>query len=62
MFNREKDGDEMVDILLEVLFNALYEKYLIQAEKEWIIELDSTTEGGFLLTILFPHHLVFLPF
>ncbi|XP_068635004.1 uncharacterized protein [Aristolochia californica] len=45
--NKGKNGDEMVDILISVMFSALYEKYSIVAEHEWIVELDSTTEEKF---------------
>ena len=35
----------MVDILVAVVFSALYDKYSIEAQEEWITELDSSTEG-----------------
>ncbi|KAK2983582.1 hypothetical protein RJ640_023116 [Escallonia rubra] len=46
--NAEKNGDEMVDLLLVVVFDALLEKYSIQGNHDWIVELDSSTKGMFL--------------
>lgn len=43
--NIDKDGNQMVDLLLLVMFEALYEKYQIQGEEDWVVELDSSTEG-----------------
>jgi hypothetical protein len=43
--NKNRDADEMVDILVAVVFSALRDKYSIEAEEEWITELDSSTEG-----------------
>ena len=43
--NAEKDGDEMVDILISVVSEALLEKYSIQVNEKWIVELDSSTGG-----------------
>jgi len=43
--NKKRDADEMVDILVAVVFSALYDKYSIEAQEEWITELDSSTEG-----------------
>lgn len=43
--NAAKDGDEMVDILISVVSEALLEKYSIQVKKKWIVELDSSTGG-----------------
>lgn len=45
MENPDKDGNQMVDLLIAVVFEALYEKYQMQGNKEWIVELDSSTEG-----------------
>ncbi|KAG9455314.1 hypothetical protein H6P81_008218 [Aristolochia fimbriata] len=45
--NTGKDGDEMVDILISVIFTALHEKYSIEAESKWIVELDSSTDEKF---------------
>jgi hypothetical protein len=44
--NQERDADEMVDILVAVTFSALHDKYSIEGQEEWIIELDSSNEGG----------------
>ena len=43
--NARKNGDEMVDILLSVVFDALLEKYGIEGNHDCIVELDSSTEG-----------------
>lgn len=43
--NAGRNGDEMVDVLISVIFEALLEKYSIQGNQEWILELDSSTEG-----------------
>ena len=43
--NAEKNGDEMVDLLISVVFDALSDKYSIQGDHDWIVELDSSTEG-----------------
>lgn len=43
--NERKDVDEMVDILISVLLEALHEKYAIEGQEEWIVELDSSTKG-----------------
>ncbi|XP_058085970.1 uncharacterized protein LOC131233321 isoform X2 [Magnolia sinica] len=45
--NPEKDGAEMVDILILVILDALFDKYAIKGDQEWIIELDSSTEEKF---------------
>ncbi|KAE9464829.1 hypothetical protein C3L33_03267, partial [Rhododendron williamsianum] len=45
--NTEKDGDEMVDLLITVVFDALSDKYGIQGDHDWIVELDSSTEAKF---------------
>jgi hypothetical protein len=39
-----RDADEMVDILVAATFSALHDKYSIEGQEEWIIELDSSTE------------------
>lgn len=36
----------MVDLLLTVIFDALLEKYSIQGSEDFVIELDSSTEGS----------------
>ncbi|XP_057462873.1 uncharacterized protein LOC130752983 isoform X2 [Actinidia eriantha] len=46
--NAEKNGDEMVDLLISVVFDALSDKYSIQGDHDWIVELDSSTEEIFL--------------
>lgn len=43
--NAERDGDEMVDLLISVILEALHDKYSIKGNHEWILELDSSTEG-----------------
>lgn len=35
----------MVDLLISVTLEALLEKYSIEGNQEWIVELDSSTEG-----------------
>ncbi|CAN6168018.1 unnamed protein product [Urochloa humidicola] len=45
--NKKRDADEMVDILVAVIFSALRDKYSIEAQEEWITELDSSTEEKF---------------
>ncbi|XP_057527811.1 uncharacterized protein LOC130806666 isoform X1 [Amaranthus tricolor] len=45
--NPDKDGNQMVDLLLLVIFEALKEKYQILGEEDWIVELDSSTEAKF---------------
>ncbi|VVA11184.1 PREDICTED: DNA-directed primase/polymerase [Prunus dulcis] len=45
--NAGRNGDEMVDVLISVIFEALLEKYSIQGNQEWILELDSSTEAKF---------------
>ncbi|XP_061360436.1 uncharacterized protein LOC133304419 [Gastrolobium bilobum] len=43
--NTGKNGDEMVDLLISVVLKAVHEKYAIQGDLDWIIELDSSTEA-----------------
>ncbi|XP_062186501.1 uncharacterized protein LOC133890073 isoform X2 [Phragmites australis] len=45
--NVKRDTDEMVDILVAVIFSALHDKYSIEGHEEWITELDSSTEAKF---------------
>jgi len=45
--NPENNGDEMVDLLISVILEALLDIYSIQGNLEWIVELDSSTEGMF---------------
>lgn len=50
--NADKNGDEMVDLLISVVLEVLLDKYSIQGNMEWVVELDSSTEGR--LTLNFP--------
>ncbi|KAL7107035.1 hypothetical protein ACP275_06G028600 [Erythranthe tilingii] len=45
--NAGKNEDEMVDLLINVIFDALLEKYSIQGTEDFIVELDSSTEEKF---------------
>ncbi|CAK9176919.1 unnamed protein product [Ilex paraguariensis] len=45
--NPERNGEEMVDLLLSVIFDALSDKYFIQGNHDWVVELDSSTEEKF---------------
>ncbi|KAJ7974130.1 DNA-directed primase/polymerase protein [Quillaja saponaria] len=45
--NTGKDGDEMVDLLISVVLEALNEKYSIHGNQDWIVELDSSNEEKF---------------
>ncbi|KAF4361710.1 hypothetical protein F8388_026400 [Cannabis sativa] len=45
--NAEKDGDEMVDLLISVILEALRDKFSLEGSREWIVELDSSTDGKF---------------
>ncbi|KAG6391975.1 hypothetical protein SASPL_149739 [Salvia splendens] len=45
--NVDRNGDEMVDLLLIITFDALLEKYSIQGSEDFVIELDSSTEDKF---------------
>uniref|UniRef100_A0A7N1A273 DNA-directed primase/polymerase protein n=1 Tax=Kalanchoe fedtschenkoi TaxID=63787 RepID=A0A7N1A273_KALFE len=45
--NHDKNGDEMVDILIRVILEALRDKYSIHGCVDWIVELDSSTEDKF---------------
>lgn len=54
--NQKRDADEMVDTLVAVTFSALQDKYSIEGQEEWIIELDSSNEGG---PVCFPLHLFY---
>ena len=35
----------MVDLLISMVLEALLEKYAIQGDHDWVLELDSSTEG-----------------
>uniref|UniRef100_A0A1J3HV83 DNA-directed primase/polymerase protein n=1 Tax=Noccaea caerulescens TaxID=107243 RepID=A0A1J3HV83_NOCCA len=45
--NEGKNVDEMVDILISAILEALHEKYAIEGQEDWIIELDSSTKDKF---------------
>ncbi|KAA3459886.1 DNA-directed primase/polymerase protein-like [Gossypium australe] len=45
--NLGRDGDEMVDLLISVILEALLEKYSINGNQDWVVELDSSTEEKF---------------
>ncbi|XP_027110206.2 uncharacterized protein [Coffea arabica] len=45
--NVQKNGDEMVDLLLSIVFDALHENYSIDKSHDCIVELDSSTEEKF---------------
>ncbi|KAI9159989.1 hypothetical protein LWI28_004026 [Acer negundo] len=45
--NAEKNGDEMVDLLISVTLDALRDNYCIEGNEDWIIELDSSTGEKF---------------
>lgn len=45
--NAGKNGDEMVDLLVSVVYKLLLDKYSIHGSNEWILELDSSTEDKF---------------
>ncbi|PHT43369.1 hypothetical protein CQW23_17394 [Capsicum baccatum] len=43
--NANKNGDEMVDLLIEIIFDAVKEKYCLEGNNDWVVELDSSNEG-----------------
>ncbi|KVI07145.1 DNA primase, UL52/UL70 type, Herpesviridae [Cynara cardunculus var. scolymus] len=45
--NAERNGDEMVDLLILITFEALLEKYAIEGDTNWVVELDSSTKDKF---------------
>ncbi|XP_011076097.1 DNA-directed primase/polymerase protein isoform X2 [Sesamum indicum] len=45
--NIDRNGDEMVDLLIVVIFDAFLEKYSILGTEDYIVELDSSTEEKF---------------
>ncbi|VFQ67577.1 unnamed protein product [Cuscuta campestris] len=45
--NEDKNGDEMVDLLVMAVFDTLLEKYSLEGSHDWIVELDSSTEDKF---------------
>jgi hypothetical protein len=55
--NAERNGDEMVDLLISVTLEALFEKYSIQGNQDWIVELDSSTAG-----MVFWRCMMFIPY
>ncbi|KAM3301562.1 DNA-directed primase/polymerase protein isoform X1 [Capsicum chacoense] len=54
--NANKNGDEMVDLLIEIIFDAVKEKYCLEGNNDWVVELDSSNEEKFSrhLIIRFP--------
>ena len=50
--NTGKNGDEMVDSLISVVLQALNEKYSIQGSFDWVLELDSSNEGIFTISLI----------
>lgn len=53
--NPEKDGDEMVDLLISITLEALLDKYSIEGNEDWIVELDSSTTGTIFCLVLNIH-------
>ncbi|KAJ3678424.1 hypothetical protein LUZ60_002227 [Juncus effusus] len=45
--NLNKNEDEMVDIFIQVIFEALLEKYSVHGSEDWIVELESSTDKKF---------------
>nr|GMC67130.1 DNA-directed primase/polymerase protein isoform X1 [Ipomoea batatas] len=45
--NADKNGDEMVDLLIVAVFDTLLQKYSLEGSHDWIVELDSSTEDKF---------------
>ncbi|KAG8381247.1 hypothetical protein BUALT_Bualt06G0102700 [Buddleja alternifolia] len=45
--NADRNGDEMVDLLMIVIFDALLEKYSIRGTEDLVVELDSSTQEKF---------------
>lgn len=43
--NVDKNEDEMVDLLLQVIFDAVKEKYSLEGNNDWVVELDSSNGG-----------------
>ncbi|XP_055830768.1 uncharacterized protein LOC129899748 isoform X1 [Solanum dulcamara] len=54
--NGDKNEDEMVDLLIQVIFDAVKEKYSLEGKDDWVVELDSSNEEKFSrhLIIRFP--------
>lgn len=40
--------DEMVDTLISITFMVLHDKYSMRGNQDWVVELDSSTEGMYL--------------
>lgn len=57
--NEGRNVDEMVDILISVIVEALHDKYAIEGKEDWIVELDSSTKGR-VTYILFNFTLIIL--
>ncbi|XP_029119888.1 uncharacterized protein [Elaeis guineensis] len=45
--NNDRNVDEMVDTLIFVTYKVLFDKYSIQGNEEWVVELDSSTKEKF---------------
>ncbi|KAL4561538.1 hypothetical protein LXL04_033705 [Taraxacum kok-saghyz] len=45
--NAEKNGDEMVDLLILIAFEALFDKYSIEGDTNSVVELGSSTNDKF---------------
>ncbi|CAN1755315.1 DNA-directed primase/polymerase protein [Linum perenne] len=45
--NVGKNGDEMIDLLISVVFDALNDNYSIEGSEDWVVELDSSTTEKF---------------
>ncbi|CAA7035349.1 unnamed protein product [Microthlaspi erraticum] len=45
--NEGKNVDEMVDIFISAILEALHGKYAIEGQEDWIVELDSSTKDKF---------------
>lgn len=43
--NPDKNEDEMVDLLIQVIFDAVKEKYSLEGNDDWVVELDSSNAG-----------------
>nr|XP_019067213.1 DNA-directed primase/polymerase protein isoform X1 [Solanum lycopersicum] len=54
--NPDKNEDEMVDLLIQVIFDAVKEKYSLEGNDDWVVELDSSNAEKFSrhLIIRFP--------
>ncbi|KAH0711170.1 hypothetical protein KY284_012597 [Solanum tuberosum] len=54
--NADKNEDEMVDLLIQVIFDAVKEKYSLEGNNDWVVELDSSNAEKFSrhLIIRFP--------